>query len=92
MNPLLAYALGLLTPPVIFITVHAGSAVSDWKAQRRYQRAWDKFSAEFDRLTKGQLDLHRQTWADESYRYHHYNDDRARYFAMRWQHGHTTEV
>ena len=92
MKTILVYLLGFLTPPVLVMLALAFGDFMDWRERRRYKRAWDKFSAEFDQITPERLAECRAKWAKESYTYGPYCDDRSRYFAMRWQYGHTTEV
>ncbi len=91
MNAWLAYALGLATPFAIVIGDAAYLAFRDWLDKRRYQRAWDRFGEEFDALTPGQLEFWRAKWRCNPCALR-LCDDRARYFAMRWENGRTEEA
>jgi hypothetical protein len=92
MKSFIIYVSGVLTPFAILLVCSLLGELADWRARRRYKRAWDKFSAEFDTLTPQHLAACRARWDAEPYNYERYHSDRARYFAMRWQYGNTTEV
>ncbi len=92
MSAVQSYLCGLATPLILVLIVSALCGLSDWRARRRYQRAWDKFSAEFDLLNPADLETYRAAWKAESYRFDQYCDDRSRYFSMKWQYGHTKEI
>lgn len=92
MKSLIIYIAGVLTPFAILLAVCAKWSMDDWRDRRRYQRALDKFSAEFDKLTEQHLAACKARWAEEPWNYQHVCDDRGRYFRMRWQHGNTTDV
>ncbi len=92
MKSLLIYAAGFVTPFIIAFACMAVAFVTDWRASRRYQRAWDFFSKRFDALTPEQLDWHRAYWKEHSYRFEQIASDRERYFSMNWQWGQTKEV
>lgn len=92
MKTILVYFAGFATPIVIFFAIQAWFLFEDWKSERRYKRAWDKFSAEFEMLTPCGLAFYQAEWADDPQRYAHICDDRSRYFNMRWEYGRTTDV
>ena len=92
MKSLLFYLLGCLSPLAVIMLMLGWGDYMDWRARRRYQRAWDKFSAEFDTLDPQRLAELRCRWAEEPYRYAQICDDRSRYFNMRWQYGNTSEA
>jgi hypothetical protein len=89
---LLVFIAGFATPVALFLAANVYMAFEDWRDNRRYKRAWDKFSAEFEKLTPEHLSACRSRWAEDPCRYDRYFSDRDRYFSMRWQYGHTKEV
>lgn len=92
MSPFAYYLLGLLTPFGVLFVAMIGWAFQEQCEARRYKRAWDLFSGEFDRLTPGQLRDLQAVWRDNEYRYGNCVDDRSRYFRMCWNGGNTTRV
>lgn len=92
MNTIFIYFAGVGTLPIIGLFVALLDAIGEWRERRRYQRAWDKFSAEFDKLTGFELAELQVQWGNEEWRYGKYASDRDRYFAMKWKGGFTTEI
>lgn len=92
MSTLITYLAGVITVPLVFAGITGWWTFQDWLAARRYQRAWDKFGAEFDRLPRRELALYQALWAEAPWDYAHVCDDRSRYFKMRWKYGQTKEV
>lgn len=92
MKALAIYLAGVVTPFILLVLAHARWCTHEWMADRRYQRAWDKFSRQFDRLSDAQLQFFKKHWVDNPEKYERYCDDRTRYFEMRWMDGRTTEI
>ncbi len=89
MHIVYAYLLGILTPFTIWIIIGILSSISDWKQQRRYHRAWAKFSTEYDKLTpEDKLKFSREINPGDT----QYGSERDRWFAKKWRYGDTTEV
>lgn len=92
MHSFIAYALGLMTLPALFVLWNAVDAVIGHKEHKRFKRAWDKFSEEYKTLSPETITALQLRWKEEPWKYAHICDDESRYFTFRWQHGHTTEV
>lgn len=92
MKLFLVYLAGFLTPFLFLAFLNASLALEEWRETRRYRKAWHKFSEEFDALSAIQLAAHRADWHEQPWRFEQYHDDRARYFAQRWNHGLTKEI
>jgi hypothetical protein len=92
MNPIFIYLLGLFTPFTFFALRSVAESLAARKKHRRYVAAWDKFGKEFDNMSQSDLVTRQSYWRlyPESYAY--ICDDRSRYFAMRWDNGHTKEI
>ncbi len=89
MSPIIIYLLGFLTPFIIGLILNILCCISDWKYQRRYRRAWDKFSSEYDGLSSEDKLRFLATKIPNSTVY---GSERERYFASKWQYGMTKEV
>lgn len=89
---LLIYLAGVATPFLALAVWIGREAYAEWKISRRYQRAWDHFCAQFDRLTPEELTAIRERWALEPWHYDRFEDDRSRYFDLKWEYGRTKEV
>lgn len=92
MSAFFIYIAGACTVLIIQVIPEALYLYRDWKWHRRYQKMWDRASAEFDMMDAQSLAACKATWAEQPWRYEKWNDDRARYFDMRWQSGQTTEI
>lgn len=89
MNLFLVYIFGVITPFLFFAAVGAKWIFIDWLKQRRYQLAWDMFTAEWDGMSekaKAAFTASKEPWERD------YCDERSRWFAKRWNGGNTTEV
>ncbi len=87
-NTVIAYLAGVATPVVLFFVSMAYHALRGWRANRRYQRAWDKFTVEFDGMSPTQRRAFELTRTADS----KCATERERYFAQRWCGGTTAEV
>jgi hypothetical protein len=92
MTSFLFYLAGFLTPILFFAAFQIAIELADWKNRRRYKKAYEKFTTEFDQLTPFQLADCRAIWDKDKLKYSQYCDDKDRYFALKWQHGYTTEI
>jgi hypothetical protein len=89
MSTLLIYLAGFFTIPAACAAMVAYGAFIDWRAARRYQRAWDKFTAEWHAMPMGaQTDFLANRPSYEP----RYCDGQSAWFAHRWQYGHTKEI
>lgn len=92
MKTLLIYLVGVATPFVALVLINSWHWIIEHRNWKRYERAWAKFSAEFDKLSDSELSGCRSTWKAKPWRFDHYSCDRDRYFALRWNHGNTVDV
>ena len=88
MNPVFIYLLGVITPFLAFLAINIYWESQERREHRRYQRAWDKFTKEYDMLSDKEL----ASFAATKQPWDNYCDEQSRYFASRWRHGMTNEV
>lgn len=88
----LIYLAGVATPFIALALLNSWHWLMDHRQWRRYERAWAKFSAEFDRLSDAEMAGCRSTWKAQRWRFDRYSSDRDRYFALRWNHGNTKDI
>lgn len=63
------YLAGVATPFAVWFVFSLISTIYHWRARRRYQRAWDKFSAEFDLLGENERAACNALWQPEPRRF-----------------------
>jgi hypothetical protein len=92
MNMIFVFLAGMVATVLLYLASGVPYLYRDWRWHRRYQKMWDRASKEFDLMDPASLDACKAKWAEQPWRYEKWCDDRARYFDMRWNSGHTTEV
>lgn len=92
MKTVLIFLAGMVSTVLIYAASSIPYIYRDWRWHRRYEKMWDKAQREFEKLDESQQAECKAKWAEQPWRYERWSCDRDRYFDMRWNSGHTTEV